>query len=152
MAANSRPTGSSILDRVTGTAHHSGRNHAEVLTPHEAANIMLECIYEFNACVPYSGLSSDVSVDQQALASVLALLPEDIQPGFPPPALGPDDTKQVRLGQHTHARDTYGTAGCGLHQGGAAAIDDCVHCCGLCQGSLLCYTLEYPADWLKVGG
>jgi hypothetical protein len=61
---------------------------------------MLECVYEFNACVPYAGVSTvgageGFELDPQAIAAVLALLPEELQPGLPPPALAPDDVKQV---------------------------------------------------------
>jgi hypothetical protein len=35
----------------------SGAAAKAPLSPQEAANVMLECIYEFNACVPYSGVS-----------------------------------------------------------------------------------------------
>jgi hypothetical protein len=61
---------------------------------------MLECVYEFNACVPYAGVSTvgageGFELDPQAISAVLALLPEELQPGLPPPALAPDDVKQV---------------------------------------------------------
>jgi len=66
---------------------------------------MLECVYEFNACVPYAGVSTvgageGFELDPQAITAVLALLPEELQPGLPPPALAPDDVKQV--GQTDH--------------------------------------------------
>jgi hypothetical protein len=62
---------------------------------------MLECVYEFNACVPYAGVSTvgageGFELDAQAIAAVLALLPEELQPGLPAPTLAPDDVKQVR--------------------------------------------------------
>jgi hypothetical protein len=71
----------------------------EQLTPQDAANLMLECVYEFNACVPYAGVSlvagEGCELDPQAIAAVLALLPEELQPGLPAPVLAPDDVKQV---------------------------------------------------------
>lgn len=72
----------------------------EALSPQDAANVMLECVYEFNACVPYAGVSAvgageGFGLDPLAVSAVLALLPEELQPGLPPPALAPDDVKQV---------------------------------------------------------
>lgn len=52
---------------------------AGALTASEAAELLLDCVYEFNACVPYSGLSHDAELEPQALAALLALLPEGIQ-------------------------------------------------------------------------
>jgi hypothetical protein len=70
---------------------------------------MLECVYEFNACVPYAGVSTvgageGFELDGQAIAAVLALLPEELQPGLPAPTLAPDDVKQV---SSHHGLDTY---------------------------------------------
>lgn len=85
----------------TAAAAHLRAKGPEALTPQDAANLMLECVYEFNACVPYAGVSTvgageGFELDPQAISAVLALLPEELQPGLPPPALAPDDVKQVR--------------------------------------------------------
>lgn len=81
-------------------AKHAAAGGGEQLTPQDAANLMLECVYEFNACVPYAGVSlvagEGCELDPQAIAAVLALLPEELQPGLPAPVLAPDDVKQVR--------------------------------------------------------
>lgn len=60
--------------RPVGDASH--------LTAGEAAELLLDCVYEFNACVPYSGLTHDAEIDPQALAALLAVLPEGIQVGW----------------------------------------------------------------------
>lgn len=83
---------------AAGQQKAGGHSH-EPLSPHDAANIMLECVYEFNACVPYAGVSlvsgEGCELDPQAVLAVLALLPEELQPGLAAPALAPDDVKQV---------------------------------------------------------
>ncbi|WIA10346.1 hypothetical protein OEZ85_010538 [Tetradesmus obliquus] len=80
-------------------AKHAAAGGGEQLTPQDAANLMLECVYEFNACVPYAGVSlvagEGCELDPQAIAAVLALLPEELQPGLPAPVLAPDDVKQA---------------------------------------------------------
>jgi DnaJ family protein C protein 13 len=67
------------------------------LTAEEAAELLLDCVCEFNACVPYAGLTHEAEVDPLALAALLALLPEGIQPSVPAAAaaLSPDDVKQA---------------------------------------------------------
>lgn len=87
---------------AAAAAAHLKPKGPEALSPQDAANLMLECVYEFNACVPYAGVSTvgagdGFELDPQAIAAVLALLPEELQPGLPPPALAPDDVKQVGL-------------------------------------------------------
>lgn len=87
---------------AAAAAAHLKSKGPEALSPQDAANLMLECVYEFNACVPYAGVSTvgageGFELDPQAIAAVLALLPEELQPGLPPPALAPDDVKQVGL-------------------------------------------------------
>jgi hypothetical protein len=83
----------------TKSAAAGSGSSGEQLTPQDAANLMLECVYEFNACVPYAGVSlvagEGCELDPQAIAAVLALLPEELQPGLPAPVLAPDDVKQV---------------------------------------------------------
>jgi hypothetical protein len=54
---------------------------AGALSAGEAGELLLDCVAEFNACVPYSGLTTDAEVDPLALAALLALLPEGIQVG-----------------------------------------------------------------------
>ncbi|WIA30400.1 hypothetical protein OEZ86_000485 [Tetradesmus obliquus] len=80
-------------------AKHAAAGSGEQLTPQDAANLMLECVYEFNACVPYAGVSlvagEGCELDPQAITAVLALLPEELQPGLPAPVLAPDDVKQA---------------------------------------------------------
>jgi hypothetical protein len=94
--ANSFQSSSSSNSHAKFAAAGSG---SEQLTPQDAANLMLECVYEFNACVPYAGVSlvagEGCELDPQAIAAVLALLPEELQPGLPAPVLAPDDVKQV---------------------------------------------------------
>lgn len=91
------------------SAHLRAKGGAEgPLSPQDAANLMLECVYEFNACVPYAGVSAvgageGFELEPLAVTAVLALLPEELQPGLPPPALAPDDVKQVRKVLLLHA-------------------------------------------------
>jgi hypothetical protein len=98
-----------------GSSHTRGAagsgGSSEQLTPQDAANLMLECVYEFNACVPYAGVSlvagEGCELDPQAIAAVLALLPEELQPGLPAPVLAPDDVKQVSYNMLHHTPVAY---------------------------------------------
>ena len=67
------------------------------LTSSEAASLMLEVVYEFNACVPYAGVPPPEGerVGPEALATLTALLPMEVQGGS---SMSSDDVKQVRVG------------------------------------------------------
>lgn len=68
----------------------------DVVSPQEAANALLDVIYEFNAVVPYSGVSAPGEMDDEsALAAVFALLPEELNPNVPQHHLSPDGAKQA---------------------------------------------------------
>jgi hypothetical protein len=100
------------------SAHSRAKGGAEgPLSPQDAANLMLECVYEFNACVPYAGVSAvgageGFELEPLAVTAVLALLPEELQPGLPPPALAPDDVKQVRKVLLLHAYTFLSISSC----------------------------------------
>ena len=74
----------------------------------QAVEQLVDCVFEFNACVPYSGPCSVVlprsALDGQALAALLALLPHELQPGVACNHLAMDDAKLVRYKAmgHTH--------------------------------------------------
>lgn len=57
---------------------------------------MLEAVYEMNACVPYSGVSTTARLDESAVACVLALLPPALSPGMSSASnLSEEESKQV---------------------------------------------------------
>ncbi|KAF8069423.1 GRV2 [Scenedesmus sp. PABB004] len=59
-------------------APHRGGAPGEALSAQDAANVMLECVYEFNACVPYAGVSlvagEGCELDPQAIVAAVAVL------------------------------------------------------------------------------
>jgi hypothetical protein len=68
----------------------------ESVTPSEAAALLMEVVYEFNACVPYSGVPPGAEVEGVEGASLLALaglLPVHVSMSA---SLTSDDVKQVR--------------------------------------------------------
>ena len=50
--------------------------------PPQSVQLLLECLYEFNACLPYSGTSSSAQLEEQAVIVILALLPNELHPGM----------------------------------------------------------------------
>ena len=55
----------------------------------------MEAVYEFNSCVPYCGLVPGAVMEEAVLAALLALLPQELQPGLDCSHLSEDDVKQV---------------------------------------------------------
>lgn len=91
----------------SGAAAGASKDHP--LSPQEAAECLMEAVYELNACVPYAGVSTDADAAALgsglqpgetvgALAALAALLPQE---GLSGPAaasaLGPDDVKLVGM-------------------------------------------------------
>lgn len=71
-------------------------NGVPSLCPSQAVDVMLEAVYELNACVPYSGISATARLDESAVACVLALLPPALSPGMSSaPNLSEEESKQV---------------------------------------------------------
>ncbi|GAX72903.1 hypothetical protein CEUSTIGMA_g358.t1 [Chlamydomonas eustigma] len=67
----------------------------------EAIELLVEFMFEFNACIPYAGPSeaamavSKQLLDPQVVASLMALLPVALQPGLPCNHLPQDDAKMA---------------------------------------------------------
>lgn len=62
--------------------------------------------------MPLSLLRAGCSSDMQALVAVLALLPEELQPGVSAAALAPDDIKQVAAGSQLSLYTNSAGFGC----------------------------------------
>lgn len=94
--SGSRPPGKFMIGNRDAGRRLAGPPPApDAMTPAEAADLMMEVICEFNACVPYQGVNYKAEMDGQTLLVVLAMLPDDLQPQNATVHLNIDEVKQA---------------------------------------------------------